>query len=52
MVQNVSQDDIDVKKTTDDINQEPKSATKTDHGLKLDYNDNNDHRSLSRSKSK
>jgi len=52
MVHNASQDNINVRNTTVNINYEPKSATKIDNGIKLNFSDNNDHRNLSRSNKK
>lgn len=53
LVHNASSNNINVKSTTESISYyEPKSVTKSDSGKQLNFNDNNDHRSLSRSKSK
>lgn len=52
MVHNASQDRVGMRSSTVGINYEPKSATKIDNGIKLNYNDNNDQRNLSRSNKK
>lgn len=52
MVHNASQDRVGMRCSTVGINYEPKSATKIDNGIKLNYNDNNDQRNLSRSNKK